>query len=130
MYKYILRHVLRSERCRLPRRSHIQVLCKFPCPEYTYHARYFQAKILFSLDSIEFLTRYVLHVVRFTAMGTQIRIDVTERGRAGGKARAANMDASQRSESARKAVNARWEKVRAAKLAAKRKTRAKRKAAA
>lgn len=45
-------------------------------------------------------------------MGKKILIDVTERGRNGGKARAARLTDKQRSAAARKAVNARWAKVR------------------
>jgi hypothetical protein len=37
----------------------------------------------------------------------------TELARMGGRARAANMDAAERSEAARKAVNKRWSDVRA-----------------
>jgi len=48
------------------------------------------------------------------AMGKKIRvvrtIDVTELGRAGGHARAAAMTDSQRSQAAREAVQARWER--------------------
>jgi hypothetical protein len=51
-------------------------------------------------------------------MGKKILIDVTERGRNGGKARAANMDAKQRSIAARRAVTVRWDRVRAARAAA------------
>ena len=61
------------------------------------------------------------------AMGKKILIDVTERGRAGGKARRDNMSPEDRSTAARKAVNARWDAVRA--KAAKRKPRSRRKAA-
>ena len=46
-------------------------------------------------------------------MGKKILIDVTERGRNGGNARAAKLTDKQRSAAARKAVNARWAKVRA-----------------
>ena len=56
-------------------------------------------------------------------MGKKIRIDVTERGRNGGKARAAGMTAAQRSDAARKAVTVRWDRVRD--IAAKPKTRGK-----
>jgi hypothetical protein len=63
-------------------------------------------------------------------MGKKILIDVTERGRAGGKARAVKMSAEDRSAAARKAVNARWDKKRKADAAAKRKARRKPKAAA
>jgi hypothetical protein len=49
-------------------------------------------------------------------MGKKIRvvqiIDVTERGRAGGKAAAANRTAEQRKALAQKAARARWEKVK------------------
>ena len=67
-------------------------------------------------------------MLRSFAMGKKIQIGVTERGRAGGKARAANMSAVDRSEAARRAVTARGDKVRAEK--AKRKPRARRKVAA
>lgn len=69
-------------------------------------------------------------MLRSLPMGKKILIDVSERGRAGGKARAKNMSDTEKSDAARKAVTARWNKYRAAKLAAKRKPRAKRKAAA
>jgi hypothetical protein len=45
-------------------------------------------------------------------MGKKIKIDVTELGRSGGRARAANMTAEQRSEGARVASQARWAKVK------------------
>lgn len=41
-------------------------------------------------------------------MGTKITIDMTELGRAGGRARAENMTAAERSDAARRAVQARW----------------------
>jgi len=70
-------------------------------------------------------------------MGKKILIDVSERGRAGGKARALKMSDQEKSDAARKAVTARWNRFRAAKVASeaakhfkKRKPRAKRKAAA
>jgi hypothetical protein len=46
-------------------------------------------------------------------MGKKILIDVTERGRNGGKARAASMSKAALSDAARKAVNKRWADVRA-----------------
>jgi hypothetical protein len=42
-------------------------------------------------------------------------VDVAEAGRKGGQARAENMTAEQRSASARKAVQARWKRVKAEK---------------
>jgi hypothetical protein len=51
-------------------------------------------------------------------MGKKIWIDVSERGRAGGKARALAMTAQEKSDAARRAVTIRWDRVRAAKLAA------------
>lgn len=56
-------------------------------------------------------------------MGKKILIDMAARGRNGGKARAANMSDMERSEAARKAVNSRWAKKRAADAAAKRRGR-------
>jgi hypothetical protein len=57
-------------------------------------------------------------------MGKKMLIDLTARGRNGGKARARNMDAAERSEAARKAVTKRWDEVRAKKaLAEERKPR-------
>ena len=44
-------------------------------------------------------------------------VDVTEAGRKGGKARAQNMTKAERSASARAAVQARWDRVRAEKAA-------------
>jgi len=44
-------------------------------------------------------------------------VDVTEAGRKGGKARAQNMTKAERSASARAAVQARWDRVRAEKVA-------------
>lgn len=41
-----------------------------------------------------------------------ITVDVTELGRRGGKARAGKLTPAERSESARRAVNARWERYR------------------
>jgi len=49
---------------------------------------------------------------RFESMHEMIEF-FKKNGERGGKARAANMTAAQRSESARKAVAARWAKVRA-----------------
>lgn len=46
-------------------------------------------------------------------MGKKIWIDVSARGRAGGKARALKMTPQERSDAARKAVNKRWDDVRA-----------------
>jgi general stress protein YciG len=46
-------------------------------------------------------------------MGT--KVDVAEIGQKGGKARAAAMTKAERSEAARKAVNARWDKARGGK---------------
>ena len=66
-------------------------------------------------------------MIRSLAMGKKILIDVSERGRAGGKAKADAMTPEQRSEMARRMVNIRWDKVRAAKL--KRKARSRRKVA-
>jgi hypothetical protein len=45
-------------------------------------------------------------------MGKKIKVilDVTELGRAGGRARAANMTPEERREASRKAVQARWER--------------------
>ena len=53
-------------------------------------------------------------------MGKKITrvIDVTEMGRKGGAATAASRTPEERSEAARKAIQARWEKYRAAKAAA------------
>jgi hypothetical protein len=51
-------------------------------------------------------------------MGKKILIDVTERGRAGGKARAAGMTDEEKTAAARKAVNKRWADVREAAAAA------------
>jgi hypothetical protein len=45
-------------------------------------------------------------------MGKKVVVDVTELGRAGGRARAANMTAEERSAAARAAVQARWAKVK------------------
>ena len=70
-------------------------------------------------------------MLRSLAMGKKIRIDVTELGRSGGKAKADTMTPEQRSEMARRMVNIRWDKVRAAKAAveaANRKLRLRRKA--
>ena len=70
-------------------------------------------------------------MLRSLAMGKKIRIDVTELGRSGGKAKADAMTPEQRSEMARRMVNIRWDKVRAAKAAveaANRKLRLRRKA--
>jgi hypothetical protein len=44
-------------------------------------------------------------------------VDVSEAGRKGGKARAENMTKAERSASARAAVQARWDRVRAEKAA-------------
>jgi hypothetical protein len=63
-------------------------------------------------------------------MGKKILIDVTERGRNGGRARAAAMSDEELSGAARRAVNVRWTRVRAAKLAAKPKRKRGGKAAA
>lgn len=51
-------------------------------------------------------------MVYSAAMGKKIRvvIDVTERGRAGGRATAANRTPSERRDAARKAIQARWER--------------------
>lgn len=43
-------------------------------------------------------------------MGRKVTIDVTESGRKGGKARAANLSAEELTAGARTAVKARWEK--------------------
>jgi general stress protein YciG len=48
-------------------------------------------------------------------MGKKVVVDVTELGRAGGKATAANRTPEERSEAARKAVQARWAKTKGAK---------------
>ena len=55
-------------------------------------------------------------------MGKKVRIvlDVTELGRAGGRARAAKMSAAERSAGARAAAQARWAKAKKVKRAAKR----------
>lgn len=45
-------------------------------------------------------------------MGKKILIDMAERGRNGGKARAAKMNPAQRKRAARAAVNSRWKKYR------------------
>jgi hypothetical protein len=63
-------------------------------------------------------------------MGKKIRIDVTERGRNGGKARAAGMTPAELSDAARRAVNVRWDRVRAERAAAKPKRKRSGKAAA
>ena len=54
-------------------------------------------------------------------MGKKVTIvlDVTELGRAGGRARAAKMSAAERSAGARAAAQARWAKVKKVKRAAK-----------
>ena len=44
-------------------------------------------------------------------------VDVSEAGRKGGKARAQSMTKAERSESARAAVQARWDRIRAEKAA-------------
>jgi hypothetical protein len=51
-------------------------------------------------------------------MGKKILIDVSERGRAGGKAKRDAMTPEARSEMARRMVNLRWDRYRAAKAAA------------
>jgi hypothetical protein len=49
----------------------------------------------------------------------KVLVDVAEAGRKGGTARAQNMTEKERSESARKAVQARWAKAKKAKKAGK-----------
>jgi hypothetical protein len=56
------------------------------------------------------LTRYEKKVI-FGYVGTKITIDMTELGRAGGRARADRMTAEERSDAARLAVQARWAKT-------------------
>jgi hypothetical protein len=51
-------------------------------------------------------------------MGKKIRIDVTENGRKGGKARAKAMLPAARSDAARRAVTVRWDRARARALVA------------
>jgi hypothetical protein len=62
----------------------------------------------------------MLNAVRNMGKKVRIVLDVTELGRAGGRARAANMSAAERSASARAAAQARWAKVKKLKRAAKR----------
>src|ERR1022692_139024 len=65
----------------------------------------------------------MLNAVRNMGKKVRIVLDVTELGRAGGRARAANMSAAERSASACAAAQARWAKVKKEKRGARREPR-------